>query len=62
MHTVLQNKDKFTINNLLYCYKALIFKYPLAYELLLGPKYMGTPVLVRNRLHKFLKHLCLQIF
>ena len=44
MHTVPQNKDKFTINNLFYCHKALIFTHPLAYEFLCGPKHMATPV------------------
>ena len=44
MHTVPQNKDKFTINNLFYCCKALIFTHPLVYEFLYGPKHMGTPV------------------
>ncbi len=44
MHTVPQNKDKSTINNLFYCCKALIFTQPLVYEFLRGPKHMGTPV------------------
>ena len=44
MHTVPQNEDKFTINNLLYCCKALIFTLPLVYEFLCGPKHMATPV------------------
>ena len=44
MHTVPQNRDKFTINNLFYCYKALIFTHPLVYEFLCGPKHMAIPV------------------
>ena len=44
MHTVPQNRDKFTINNLFYCCKALIFTHPLVYEFLCGPKHMATPV------------------
>ena len=31
MHTVPQNKDEFTINNLFYCCKALTFTHSLAY-------------------------------
>ena len=44
MHTVPQNRDKFTINNLFYCCKALIFTHPLVYEFLCGPKHMAHPV------------------
>ena len=44
MHTVPQNKDKFTINKLFYCCEALIFTHPLVYEFLCGPKHMATPV------------------
>ena len=44
MHTVPQNKDKFTINNLFYCCKALIFTHPLVYEFLCGLIFMGHPV------------------
>ena len=44
MHTVSQNRDKFTTNNLFYCCKALIFTHPLVYEFLCGPKHMATPV------------------
>ena len=46
MHTVPENKDKFTINNLSYGFKGLIFTHPLVYEFLCGPKHMGTPVWV----------------
>ena len=45
MHTVPQNKDKFTINNLFYCCKALIFTHPSVYEFLCGLIFMGHPVL-----------------
>ena len=48
MHTVLQNKDKFTVNNLFHCCKALIFTQPLVHEFLCGPKHMGTPVSKQN--------------
>ena len=34
MHTVPQNKDKFTINNLFYCCKFLTFTQPFVYEFL----------------------------
>ena len=44
MHTVPQNKDKFTINNLFYCCKARIFTHPLVYEFLCGLIFMGHPV------------------
>ena len=44
MNTVPQNKDNFTINNLLYCCEALIFTQPLAYEFLCSPKHMATPI------------------
>ena len=44
MHTVPQNRDKFTINNLFYCCKALIFTHPLVYEFLCGPKHMAHPI------------------
>ena len=44
MHTVPQNKDKFTINNLSYCCKALIFTQSLVYEFLWGLIFMGHPV------------------
>ena len=44
MHTAPQNKDKFTINNLFYCFKALNFTHPRVFEFLCGPKHMGTPV------------------
>ena len=44
MHTVPQNKDEFTINNLSYHCDALIFTQPLVYEFLCGPKHMATPV------------------
>ena len=44
MHTVPQNRDKFIVNNLFYCCKALIFTHPLIYEFLCGPKHMATPV------------------
>ena len=44
MHTVPQNKEKFTINDLSYCCEALIFTHPLVYEFLCGPKHMGAPV------------------
>ena len=44
MHTVPQNRDKFTTNNLFYCCKALIFTHPLVYEFLCGPKHMAHPV------------------
>ena len=50
MHTVPQNKDKFTINNLFYCCEALIFTHPLVYEFLCGPKYMATPVVLMDNL------------
>ena len=44
MQTVPQNKDKFTINNLFYCCKALIFTHPSVYEFLCGLIFMGHPV------------------
>ena len=44
MHTVPQNEDKFTINNLSYCCKALTFTQLIVYEFLCGPKHMGTPL------------------
>ena len=44
MHTVSQNKDKFTRNNLFCCYETLIFTHPFLYEFLCGPKHMATPV------------------
>ena len=44
MYTVPQNRDKFTINNLFYCCKSLIFTHSLIYEFLCGPKHMATPV------------------
>ena len=47
MLTVPQNKDEFTIYNLFYCCKALIFTHSLAYEFLCSPKHMATPVLQR---------------
>ena len=37
MHTVPQNRDKFTINNLFYYCKALTFTHPLVYEFLCVP-------------------------
>ena len=49
MHTVPQNKDKFTRNNLLYCCKTLIFTHSLVYEFLCGPKHMATPVQLHDR-------------
>ena len=45
MHTVSKNKDRFTINNLFYCCKALIFTHPLVYEFLCGLIFMGHPVI-----------------
>ena len=47
MHTVSQNKDKFTINNLFYCCNALIFTHPLVYNFLCGLIFMGHPVHIR---------------
>ena len=44
MHTVPQNEDKFTINNLFYCYEALIFTHPLVYEFRCGLIFMAHPV------------------
>ena len=44
MHTVPQNEDKFTINNLFYCCEALIFTHPLVYEFLCGLIFMGHPL------------------
>ena len=44
MHIVPQNEDKFTINGLFYCCKALIFTHPLVYEFLYGLKHMAHPV------------------
>ena len=44
MHTVPQNRDKFTTINLFYCCKPLIFTHALVYEFLCGPKHMATPV------------------
>ena len=46
MHTVPQNKDRFTINDLFYCCKALIFTQPLVYEFLRGLIFMAHPVLL----------------
>ena len=36
MHTIPQNIDKFTVNNLLFSCEALIFTYPLEYEFIWG--------------------------
>ena len=47
MHTVPQNKDKFTRNNLFNCCNTLIFTHPLVYDFLCSPKHMATPVLQR---------------
>ena len=44
MQSVPQNKDKFTINKLFYCYTALIFTQPLVYEFVCGLIFMGHPV------------------
>ena len=44
MHTVPQNRDKFTTINLFYCCKPLIFTHALVYEFLCGPKHMAHPV------------------
>ena len=44
MHTIPQIKDKFTINNLFYCCKGLIFTQPLIYEFLCGLIFMAHPV------------------
>ena len=44
MHTVPQNKDEFTINNLSYCCEALIFTHPLVYMVLCDLIFMGHPV------------------
>ena len=46
MHTVSQNKDKFSINNLFYCCEALIFTQPLVYEFLCGLIFMTHPVVI----------------
>ena len=46
MYTVPQNKDKFTINDLFYCCKVLIFILPLVYEFLCGLIFMAHPVRV----------------
>ena len=45
MQTVPQNKEKFTINNLLYCCEALIFTHPLVCKFLCGLIFMGHPVI-----------------
>ena len=37
MHTVAQNRDRFTINNLFHCCKAVTFTHPLVYEFLCVP-------------------------
>ena len=50
--TVPQNKDKFTINDLFYWCKALIFIQPLVYEFLSGLILMGHPVDNINILEK----------
>ena len=44
MHTVPQNRDKFTINNLFHCCEALISMHSLVYEFLCGLIFMGHPV------------------
>ena len=44
MHTLPQNKDRFTINSLLYCCKALTFTHSLVYEFLCVPFYRCHPV------------------
>ena len=44
MHIVPQNRDKFTINNLSYYCKALIFTHPLVHEFQCGLIFMGHPV------------------
>ena len=44
MHTVPQNKDKFTINDLFYCCEGLIFTHSLVYEFLCGLIFMAHPV------------------
>ena len=38
------DRDKFTINKLLYCCYALIFTHPLVYKFLCGLIFMGHPV------------------
>ena len=53
MHTVPQNKDKFTINNLFYCCEALIFTHPLVYKFLCGLIFMGHPVHIKPRNESF---------
>ena len=64
IHTVPQNKDKFTINNLFHCCEALIL-HTFSYEFLCGPKHMGTPVV--GKLGQYLESfysfwLCLGAF
>ena len=44
MHSVPQNKDKFPINNLFYCCKALLFTQSSVCEFLCGLIFMGHPV------------------
>ena len=55
MHTVSQNKDKFTRNNLFHCCRTLIFTQPLVYEFFCGPKLMANPVALKFDLGKFEK-------
>ena len=44
MHTVPQNKGKFTMNNLFYCCEVLIVTYSFVYEFLCGLIFMAHPV------------------
>ena len=44
MHSVPQNKDKFPINNLFHCCKALLFTQSSVCEFLCGLIFMGHPV------------------
>ena len=48
MHTIPQNKDEFTINNLFHCCEALIFTQPLVYEFLCSLIFMAHPVYKRR--------------
>ena len=51
MHTLPQNKDKVTTNNLFYCCEALIFTLHLVYEFICRLIFMGYPVRLYLPIH-----------
>ena len=56
MHTVPQNNYKFTIYNIFYCCKTLIFTQTLVYEFICGLIFMGHPVRI-SKLTPVFHHL-----